>query len=154
MAQIDWTGLRNAAHEAAAHAYAPYSGFHVGAAGLTDDGRIVSGCNVENASYGLTVCAEVSMVSQLHITGGGRLLAVVVVAGDGHGAMPCGRCRQVLFEHGGADCLVDGDGTVRTVDELLPFAFTPHELANRTATPSGPASSTADAANEPEQEQP
>ena len=136
--EVDWAALRAAALAAAAHAYAPYSGFHVGAAGRTEDGRIVSGCNVENVSYGLTVCAEVVMAGQLHITGGGRLVAVTVVAGDGNGAMPCGRCRQILVEHGGRECLVDGDGTIRTVGELLPHAFTGHDLATRTQARENP----------------
>ena len=109
--QIDWDALRAAAVEAATHAYAPYSHFHVGAAGLVDDGRIVRGCNVENASYGLGLCAECGLVSALATSGGGRLVAVVTVAGDGQPVMPCGRCRQLLWEHGGPDCLVDGDGT-------------------------------------------
>ncbi|MGD9796297.1 MAG: cytidine deaminase [Acidimicrobiia bacterium] len=128
---IDWDLLRSRAVEAATHAYAPYSQFHVGAAAVTTDGRIVAGCNVENASYGLTVCAEVSLVSALHLSGGGRLAGIVVVAGDGQGAMPCGRCRQVLLEHGGGDLLVDGDGTIRRLDALLPFAITPDEIVGR-----------------------
>ena len=85
------------------HAYAPYSHFPVGVAGLVDDGRIVTGCNVENASYGLGLCAECGMVSDLARTGGGRLVAVACVGGDGQPLMPCGRCRQLLWEHGGAD---------------------------------------------------
>ncbi len=105
------------------HAYAPYSHFHVGAAGLIDDGRIVTGCNVENASYGLTLCAECGLVSALTSSGGGRLVAVVTVAGDGQPVMPCGRCRQLLWEHGGPDCLVDGDGTPQPMRDVLPGAF-------------------------------
>ena len=93
-----------------------------GAAGLTDDGRIITGCNVENASYGLTLCAECALVSILHVTGGGRLVAVVTV-GNGQPVMPCGRCRQLLWEHGGPDCLLDGDGTPQPMRDVLPGAF-------------------------------
>jgi cytidine deaminase len=128
-AAVDWDLLRRRAIDASARAYAPYSQFRVGAAGLVDDGRVVVGCNVENASYGLTLCAECGLVSALHASGGGRLVAVVTVANGGEHVMPCGRCRQLLYEHGGADCLVDGDGTRRTVAELLPSAFGPERLA-------------------------
>lgn len=119
---IDWVALRAAALTAAGHAYAPYSNFHVGAAGLTADGRIITGCNVENASYGLTQCAENTLIGALHMTGGGRLVAVVTV-GNGSPVMPCGRCRQLLWEHGSPDTLVDGDGHIRRLDEILPGAF-------------------------------
>lgn len=128
-ADIDWDRLHTAAREAASRAYAPYSGLQVGAAALVDDGRIITGCNVENASYGLTLCAECGLVSTLHATGGGRLRAVVVVSGTGQPCTPCGRCRQLLLEHGGPDCLIDGDGTVRTAAELLPEGFDPERLA-------------------------
>ncbi len=128
-ADIDWDRLLAAGREAAARAYAPYSHFQVGAAALVDDGRIITGCNVENASYGLTLCAECGLVSTLHATGGGRLRAVVVVSGSGQPCTPCGRCRQLLLEHGGPDCLIDGDGTVRTVADLLPGGFDPDRLA-------------------------
>ncbi len=107
----------------AARAHAPYSRFRVGAAGVADDGRLVTGCNVENASYGLTTCAENGLVSALVASGGGRLVAVAVRVADGNPVMPCGRCRQVLWELGGPDCLVDGDGTPRRLEELLPGAF-------------------------------
>jgi len=129
---VDWDALRAAADAAAARAYAPYSHFHVGAAGLTDDGRIISGSNVENASYGLTLCAECSLVSQLIASGGGRLVAVVTVAGDGRPVMPCGRCRQLLWEHGGPDLVVDGDGTPRPMRDLLPGAFDEAAMEGRT----------------------
>jgi cytidine deaminase len=119
---IDWALLRATALTAQGHAYAPYSRFRVGAAGLVDDGRIVAGCNVENASYGLTLCAECSMISALHMSGGGRLVAVVTV-GNGEPAMPCGRCRQLLWEHGGPECLVDGSGVPMPMREVLPLAF-------------------------------
>ncbi len=125
---VDWSRLRAAATEAMWHAYARYSEFPVGAAALVDDGRVVVGCNVENASYGLTLCAECGVVSSLHATGGGRLVALSCV--DGHGAplMPCGRCRQLLWEHGGANLLVDAaNGPLRMV-ELLPHAFDESEL--------------------------
>ncbi len=128
---IDWDVLRNAARMAAGRAYAPYSGLRVGAAALVDDGRIVTGANIENASYGLTLCAECSLVSMLHGTGGGRVVAVAIVAGDGKPLMPCGRCRQLLWEHGGGACVVDGDGTVRPMSELLPGAFDADELEQR-----------------------
>lgn len=127
-AAIDWDALRCAAVEVCARAYAPYSNFPVGAAGLVDDGRIVRGCNVENASYGLTLCAECGLVSDLLATGGGRLVAVLIVSGSGEPCTPCGRCRQLLFEHGGPDCLVDGDGHPRPLAYLLPGGFTPDRL--------------------------
>lgn len=120
---IDWDKLKEWAGEAMSRAYAPYSNFAVGAAGMVDDGRTVVGANVENASYGLSLCAECSLVSDLVRTGGGRLIAVAIVSGTGQPCMPCGRCRQLLHEHGGANCLVDGDGTARTLGELLPGAF-------------------------------
>jgi cytidine deaminase len=129
MATIDWDALRAAAREAASRAYAPYSGFQVGAAGLVDDGRIVTGCNVENVSYGLTLCAECGLVSDLHRTGGGRLVAVAVVSGSGRSCSPCGRCRQLLYEHGGPDCVVEGGDEIRTTAELLPDGFGPGRLA-------------------------
>src|SRR5215207_4457000 len=121
--QPDWVALREAAVEAMGHAYAPYSGFPVGAAALVDDGRIVVGCNVENASYGLALCAECGLVSALHASGGGRLVALACVDGRGAPLMPCGRCRQLLWEHGGPKLLVDhADGPV-AMTELLPLAF-------------------------------
>ncbi len=127
-AAVDWAALRAAARAAMAHAYAPYSNYPVGAAALVDDGRIVSGCNVENASYGLTLCAECGLVSTLHATGGGRLLAFSCCDGAGTVITPCGRCRQLLWEHGGAGLLVDGVGGVRPLAELLPDAFGPSHL--------------------------
>ena len=126
---IDWDVLRAEARAACLKAYAPYSNFPVGAAAVASDGRIVTGSNIENASYGLTLCAECALVSDLIRTGGGRLVAVAVVSGSGAPCTPCGRCRQLLFEHGGPDCLVDGDGVIRTVDELLPGGFGPDRLA-------------------------
>lgn len=128
---IPWDELRSEAREAAGRAYAPYSGLRVGAAGLLDDGEIVTGCNVENASYGLTLCAECGLVSDLHDSGGGRLVAVAVVAGDGDALLPCGRCRQLLVEHGGGDCLVDSPDGPRRLDSLLPSAFTTEDLEER-----------------------
>mgnify|MGYP001161136688 FL=1 len=127
---IDWTALRSIAAEAAATAYCPYSDFPVGAAGLVHDGRIVSGCNVENASYGLTLCAECGMVSDLHLSGGGRLVAAVAANPSGEAIAPCGRCRQLLFEAGGASLLVDGPGGPRPLGDLLPDAFGPDDLAD------------------------
>jgi cytidine deaminase len=128
---IDWPALRVAATAAAERAYAPYSGLRVGAAGLAADGRVVTGCNVENASYGLTLCAECGLVSALHASGAGALHAVAVVAGDGRPLLPCGRCRQLLLEAGGGDLLVDtADGPVE-LKVLLPAAFTDTDLAAR-----------------------
>ncbi len=126
--EVDWAALRAAAIDAAQLAYVPYSQFRVGAAALTDDGRVLTGANVENASYGLSLCAECSLVSALVMSGGGRLVAVCTVRGDGEAVMPCGRCRQLLWEHGGADCLLDGDGTVRPMADVLPGAFDASEL--------------------------
>ena len=124
-----WDQLRAEAHAVCNRAYAPYSRFPVGAAGLVDDGRIVTGCNVENASYGLTLCAECGLVSDLHRSGGGLLVAVVIVSGSGEPCTPCGRCRQLLFEHGGPQCLIDGDGRPRPLADLLPDGFSPERLA-------------------------
>ena len=125
---IDWQALRAVAAEAAANAYAPYSRFLVGAAGLTDDGRIVSGCNVENASYGLTLCAECVLVGEMHLTGGGRLVAVVAANPEGEPLAPCGRCRQLLLEAGGPDLLVDGRGGPKAIALLLADPFLPDDL--------------------------
>lgn len=127
----DWEALRQAARAMTERAYAPYSGVLVGAAGLTDDGRIVRGCNVENASYGLGLCAECGLVSDLRASGGGRLVAVAVVAGDGRPLAPCGRCRQLLYEHGGPGLLLDGDDRPVTLGDLLPGAFGPDDLETR-----------------------
>lgn len=124
MAEIDWAVLRDSAVAAMRQAYAPYSGFPVGAAGLVDDGRVVTGCNVENASYGLTLCAECGLVSALHTSGGGRLIALSCVGGAGEPLPPCGRCRQLIMEHGGPDCLVDTAEGPRAISDLLPGAFT------------------------------
>jgi len=133
---VDWAGLRAAATEAAGRAYAPYSRLRVGAAGLAADGRVVTGVNVENASYGLTLCAECGLVSALHAAGpagGGRpaLVAVSVVAADGAPLMPCGRCRQLLLEAGGPGLLVDTAAGPAELATLLPSAFDPGELAAR-----------------------
>ena len=125
---VDWKRLQDRAIEACGSAYAPYSEFPVGAAALVDDGRIVSGCNVENVSYGLGLCAECSVVCALHGSGGGRLLALVCVAADGELLMPCGRCRQVLYEHGGPDLLIAHPSGPRRLAELLPDAFGPDDL--------------------------
>ena len=121
--QVDWAVLHAAAVEVMHRAYAPYSRFRVGVAGLVDDGRIVVGCNVENAAYGVALCAECGMVSQLRLTGGGRLVAVFCVNGSGDPLMACGRCRQLLWEHGGAGCQVMTAAGVRTMAEVLPDAF-------------------------------
>ena len=124
----DWEVLRAAALEATRSAYAPYSGLQVGAAALVDDGRVVTGCNVENASYGLGLCAECGLVSALHASGGGRLVAFACRAGDGSVLMPCGRCRQLLWEHGGPELLVDTSRGVLPMTEVLPDAFGESDL--------------------------
>jgi cytidine deaminase len=126
---FDWDALVAAATEAMGHAYAPYSDFPVGAAARADDGRTVVGCNVENAAYGVALCAECGLVSQLHITGGGRLTHFACVNGSGAIIMPCGRCRQLLWENGGPDLLVLTGSGVRRMDEVLPDAFGPDDLA-------------------------
>lgn len=126
--QFDWDALKVAAEEAATHAYAPYSHFSVGAAAVADDGRVLTGCNVENAAYGVGLCAECGLVSQLHITGGGRLTHFVCVNGEGEIIMPCGRCRQVLYENGGPDLQVWTVSGIKTMDEVLPDAFGPDDL--------------------------
>jgi cytidine deaminase len=130
-AAVDWPALRRAATGAMRSAYAPYSGFPVGAAGLVDDGRVVVGCNVENASYGLTLCAECGLVSALHASGGGRLVAVACVDRAGAPLAPCGRCRQLLAEHGGPDCLVDAAPAPVRLADLLPDPFGAADLERR-----------------------
>lgn len=125
---VDWDELRALAVEAMHRAYAPYSKYPVGAAALVDDGRIVTGCNVENASYGMTLCAECGVVGQLQITGGGRLVALACVDGSGEPLMPCGRCRQLLWEHGGSECLVDARPKPLSMAQLLPAAFDAEDL--------------------------
>lgn len=131
MTEIDWAALRGAAAEAMSHAYVPYSQFPVGVAALVDDGRVVTGCNVENASYGLTLCAECALVSGLHLSGGGRLVAFTCVDGAGNVLMPCGRCRQLLWEHGGGDLVLETVSGLRTMREVLPDAFGPEDLVER-----------------------
>ena len=127
-ADIDWKMLQRNAIEVSKLAYAPYSRFPVGAAALTDDGRIVVGCNVENVSYGLGLCAECAVVCALHSSGGGRLVALACVDGSGALLMPCGRCRQVLLEHGGPGMLIDHPSGPRPLGDLLPDAFGPEDL--------------------------
>lgn len=123
-----WNTLRQRAREAMTKAYAPYSRFPVGVAALVDDGRIVVGANVENASYGLGLCAECTLVSALTMSGGGKLIAFACVDGDGNALMPCGRCRQLLYEHSADGMLLDTVSGVRTIDEVLPDAFGPRTL--------------------------
>ncbi|MFJ6214482.1 cytidine deaminase [Streptomyces sp. NPDC092296] len=125
---IDWETLRAAARDAMTHAYVPYSKYPVGAAALVEDGRTVTGCNVENASYGLGLCAECGLVSALHLSGGGRLTAFTCCDGKGDRLMPCGRCRQLLYEQGGPDLLVDLPSGIRPMHEVLPDAFGPQHL--------------------------
>lgn len=128
MSEIDWDGLRRAANEAMGNAYVPYSKFPVGAAALVDDGRVIAGCNVENASYGLTLCAECALVSSLHMTGGGKLVAFTCVDGHGNVLMPCGRCRQLLFEHSAPQMVLETVSGLKTIDEVIPDAFGPRTL--------------------------
>lgn len=128
---IPWDDLREAAIEAMGKAYVPYSKFPVGAAALVEDGRIVSGCNVENASYGLTLCAECSLVSSLTMTGGGRLVAFYCVDGSSNVLMPCGRCRQLLFEHSAPGMILETVSGRRTIEQVLPDAFGPRDLEER-----------------------
>ncbi len=125
---IDWDALRALANEAAAKAYVPYSRFPVGVAAIVDDGRVISGCNVENASYGITLCAECTLVSTLIMTGGGKLVAFTCVDGKGGALMPCGRCRQLLFEHSAEGMLLETVSGIRTIDEVIPDAFGPRTL--------------------------
>ncbi len=126
---IDWEALKAEADAVAGRAYAPYSNYQVGAAALVDDGRVVVGCNVENAGYGVTLCAECGLVSTLIATGGGRLVAFTCVNGKGEIITPCGRCRQLLFEHGGRELVLQTPDGLRTMDEMLPQAFGPDDLA-------------------------
>ena len=130
-AEHDWERLQAAAIEVMGRAYAPYSHYPVGAAARVDDGRLVTGCNVENAAYGVTLCAECGLVSQLHASGGGRLTHFVCVNGEGAVIMPCGRCRQLLYEAGGPDLLLLTVSGVRRMDQVLPDAFGPADLGDR-----------------------
>jgi len=132
--EIDWAALKAAAVAAMGNAYAPYSKFPVGAAALVDDGRIVAGCNVENASYGVGLCAECALVSGLHMSGGGKLVAFSCVDGNGAALMPCGRCRQLLYEHSAPGMLLATVSGIRTIDEVLPDAFGPRQLVEYGAT--------------------
>lgn len=131
-ADIDWQALEAAAKQAMEKAYAPYSRFPVGAAALTEDGRIISGCNVENASYGLTLCAECALVGQLHLGGGGRLAAFYCVDGQGNVLMPCGRCRQLLYEFRAPGMQLMTTQGIKTMDQVLPDAFGPEHLKEST----------------------
>jgi cytidine deaminase len=135
---VDWAALTKYATEVMGRAYAPYSGFKVGVAGLVDDGRVVLGCNVENAAYGVALCAECGMVSALHSTGGGRLVAVACVDSRGVALMPCGRCRQLLWENGGPDLQLMTPSGVKTMNEVLPDAFDASDLAEGRSSTSDP----------------
>ena len=132
--EATWQALKDAATAAMRNAYVPYSHFPVGAAALVDDGRIISGCNVENASYGLTLCAECALVSSLHMTGGGRLVAFACVDGAGNTLMPCGRCRQLLYEHSSEGMILETVSGRKTIDEVLPDAFGPRQLEEYRST--------------------
>jgi cytidine deaminase len=129
--EVDWSALQEEATRLMRMAYAPYSNFAVGVAGLVDDGRVVSGCNVENAAYGVGLCAECGMVSALHASGGGRLVAVVCVDRQGRLLMPCGRCRQLLWENGGPTMMLATERGVLTMNEVLPLAFGAEDLESR-----------------------
>ncbi|CAM5482879.1 MULTISPECIES: cytidine deaminase [Streptomyces] len=126
--EADWDALREAARDAMSRAYVPYSRYPVGVAARVDDGRTITGCNVENASYGLSLCAECGLVSTLHATGGGRLTHFTCVDGTGAILVPCGRCRQLLYEFGGPDLLLETPDGLRTLDEMLPQSFGPQHL--------------------------
>ncbi len=125
----DWDALRAVAKDALQHAYVPYSHFPVGVAAIVDDGRVITGANIENASYGITLCAECSLVSALHMGGGGKLVAFACVDGHGDALMPCGRCRQLLFEHSAPGMLLATVSGIKTIDEVIPDAFGPRTLA-------------------------
>ncbi|WP_329022612.1 cytidine deaminase [Streptomyces sp. NBC_00690] len=127
-AAVDWAALREHARKAMTRAYAPYSGFPVGVAALVDDGRTITGCNVENASYGLSLCAECGLVSELQATGGGRLTHFTCVDGQGESLVPCGRCRQLLYEFGGSELLLDTPQGIVPLAEILPQPFGPQHL--------------------------
>jgi cytidine deaminase len=133
MPEIDWDALRLSANEAMQKSYSPYSNFPVGAAALVSDGRIISGCNVENASYGVGLCAECALVSALQMTGGGELVAFTCVDGHGNILMPCGRCRQLLNEFSAPGMLLETVSGIKTMDEVLPDAFGPRQLAEYAA---------------------
>ena len=135
--EFDWDALRDAAVEVSRRAYAPYSHYPVGAAGMADDGRVLVGCNVENAAYGVVLCAECGVVSQLYATGGGRLTHFVCVNGLGEVIMPCGRCRQLLFEHGGNELVLMTPLGERTMEQVLPQAFGPDDLRHVTENREG-----------------
>ncbi|WP_306232596.1 cytidine deaminase [Agrococcus beijingensis] len=137
MTEIDWAALHDTAVEASAKAYTPYSRFPVGAAALVDDGRVVSGANIENAAYGVTLCAECSLVSALIMGGGGKLVAFSCVNGAGERLMPCGRCRQLLSEHAAPGMLLDTVSGIRTMAEVLPDAFGPGALDDYAAQTAG-----------------
>ena len=137
MPEIDWDALRAAANDAMRKSYSPYSNFPVGAAALVSDGRIVSGCNVENASYGVGLCAECALVSALHMSGGGELVAFTCVDGHGNVLMPCGRCRQLLNEFSADGMLLETVSGIKTMDEVLPDAFGPRQLAEYSAASAG-----------------
>lgn len=127
---IDWDLLRAVANDSISKAYAPYSQFPVGVAALVDDGRVIAGANVENASYGLSLCAECALVSALQMSGGGHLVAFTCVDGHGNILMPCGRCRQLLYEHSAPGMLLETVSGIKTIDEVIPDAFGPRQLAD------------------------
>lgn len=129
VAAVDWERLRTAAREAMSRAYAPYSGYPVGVAALVDDGRTVSGCNVENASYGLGLCAECGLVSSSRTPAAAGFTHFTCVDGRGEILVPCGRCRQLLYEFGGPELLLETPAGILPLAEMLPQAFGPDHLA-------------------------
>ena len=131
ISEQQWQELAQAANKIMTMAYAPYSKFKVGVAGLMDDGRIVVGCNVENASYGIGLCAECGLVSAIHASGGGKLSAVTCVDQHGNSLMPCGRCRQLLWENGSPTTQITTPEGIKTLQEILPQAFGPDDLVER-----------------------
>ncbi len=135
MTDVDWDALTRLAIEAMERAYCPYSGFPVGAAGLVEDGRTVSGCNVENAGYGVTLCAECGMISDLVRTGGGHLTAVAIVNAAGEPCAPCGRCRQLIYEHASNECIVLMPDGLMSIEEILPGGFGPADLSTVAPAP-------------------
>lgn len=118
-----WARLHDTAVAAMKKAYAPYSNYPVGAAGMTDDGRVFSGANVENASYPCGLCAECGMISDLVLDGGGKLVAFTCVDGNEEATVPCGRCRQLLQEHGGPELLLNVPDGIKPLSEILPYGF-------------------------------
>ena len=137
MSEINWTALQQAAQQAAAQAYAPYSKFPVGVAILADSGKIYTGCNVENASYGGTVCAERNAIGAAVVAGERKFTALMVYTPQQMLTPPCGICRQVIAEFFSPNAPIASCNHLHqqqnwSLGELLPAAFTPTYLANST----------------------